>query len=258
MYWEDLSRQLSEAAAAAINRQSELVKFEADVLGDRRARLERLSGGAARSDTQGRDRAEALSEAIKKRSVQHDTRARLELEAEMMEHKCNAASDKLAAYCVENTIALRSDRDGGLEAWTEWLTNWHIGAKRAWEPGSDPERQLISRGVVDAAESLWADLTERVERDPPPPPTVELSENDIAARCQTYKNQADRSSDDLLRFVVEPSRHLRIVEDLPDPEQGKSLSELREIHNVLSFLEVLLGRYAQSAALEEQTLEAID
>ena len=256
MSWENLSIQLSEAVTWAARQQRRLAEAEELRLSEQRARLAELTLDGAGTGLAQRRRTEAVAEAAERRRTGEATRSRLAAALAQLEERAASASEELVAYCVQRTQRLRSDADTGRDAWVPRLREWHQSARRVWEPRSDLDAQLAARGIVDAAEALWAEL---IDSAPLPSDADEpvVPDGEIVARCQVHQNAADRAIEQLRKFAVE-SGSMQIVRDLPDPNAGLDLAELREIHNVLAFLDVLLGRYAESATFEVHALEALD
>jgi hypothetical protein len=171
---------------------------------------------------------------------------------------------ELRTRCEELLAGLPLLAEPARQGWIAWLSAWHQGTRRAFEPQADWALYYGERRTVDAAMALASPAVERIRllelgddgEDGPAGglPAWQALPGEIARQ----QAELDRSEREVAaRIAAVAPLYGRIVADLPDPFAAASLHQIQRLEGLLISLEATLGRFAASARMERQMLEVL-
>lgn len=239
--------ELDERRRRLAGRRDELLALDAGP-----PRLADLRAGAAERTGD----AERLRREVAELEAEQQALASEEAEIERLLDTVHAELRDRCRTLAARLPALASE---GSRAWAEWLEDWHHRHHRAFEPGTDWAEQIAERRIVASAlEETVRPLFEVIEEL-----EITQGENGVprTALGTEIEQEVARIRD--LEQVIEghlergAPRFGQILIDLPRPGPEDSAAKLERIAGLLSFLEETLGRFAASARLERQMLEAL-
>jgi hypothetical protein len=184
--------------------------------------------------------------------------AQLRDRQEDLSRQAEQADGALRERCASLIPGLPVLSRQGEAQWISWIEGRLVEAGLAFEPAADWREELDFRELDEKALALLAPLCGTIA-------DLEVASSDLAvaraslpAAIQREQEALDRLTADLsLRASQAGSRYGRILEDLPQPPAEDSPERLEQIEGILTYVEATLGRFAVSALLEEQMLEAL-
>jgi len=255
---ETLAAALEEAAGrrrSGLNerqRQLEARRDELLALDAEPARLDDLRARAA-------ERAGRLEELRREVAELEGERRALAAEEVELERRLDAAQRELRERCRTLAMRLPALANEGSRAWVEWLEDWHHRHGRAFEPGTRWAEHIDERNLAAAAlEETVLPLLGAIDE-------LEVTQGDIGVPRSALGAEIEqeigriRALEAVIADYLErgASRFGQILDDLPRPGMEDSAAKLERIAGLLAFLEETLGRFAASARLEGQMLEAL-
>jgi hypothetical protein len=256
-----LPEQLATLLVQAAGRWQATIRNRRESLESRKAELTSISTQPARLDEL-RSRAAELAVAVetRKRELTDEERTREELrqEEERLAAQVEDAHDRLRARCADLVAALPLLTSSGGTGWVSWLADWYQQHGRPFEPAADWHEDLLSRRVVDDALTQIAPILQQIQELEVASDVMGIARAVLPAEIAREQAQLQQLDADLTsRARQAGSRYGRILEDLPQPPANGSVVQLRQIEGILIHLEATLSRFAASAALERQMLEAL-
>jgi hypothetical protein len=174
---------------------------------------------------------------------------------------------ELCARCAAALGRLPLLAAAGRQGWLTWLEDWHRRSSRPFEARLDWRGHYGERNTVDDAMCLVEPAVELVRLLEVGSGGEDDAGNAEAGHppCAVLPAEIEREGDALRRLEeVIASRiakvrsvYQRIVADLPDPCAAGSLHQAQRLEGLLVSLEATLGRFAASARIERQMLEAL-
>ena len=260
------SRALPEQLAALLGQASGSLRSE---IHDRRERLELrkaelVSLAAQPPDLAAlRSQAAELAAAVASRRQEladHErTRAELERRDEDLESRLQAAHDRLRARCAALVAKLPLLDGSGAQGWVSWLDGWHRSHGRAFDSQPDWQAYFAERrGMLDDALAQIAPSIQQIHQ-------LEVEEGELGVARSALPAEIAREEEgvreleaaDAARLQRIGARYGQVLEDLPQPAAEDTAVRLEQIEGLLANLESSLGRFAASARLERQMLEAL-
>jgi hypothetical protein len=184
----------------------------------------------------------------------------VDVEAELAQlvRQADSIADCLRRGCQVRIASMVANDTSDTE-WIQWLRDWHLQNQYAWAPPTqDAASILLERGVIDDAEFLWRSLIEdQGEVGAPPVERTAASMTQLTAQSALLRHESAVLASELAPLAAIVGDALRVVRDLPVLDRAYSLEELQGIHQILSHMHALLGRYAASAEAETHALERI-
>ena len=169
-----------------------------------------------------------------------------------------AAQDRLRARCADLVAFLPLLTRSGGAGWISWLEDWYQRHDRPFEPAADWREDLLSRRVVDDALAQIEPILRHIHELEVTSGAVGIVRAALPAEIAREQEQVTRLEADFTsRARQVGSRYGRILEDLPQPPANDSVVRLEQVEELLTHLEATLSRFAASAALERQMLEAL-
>jgi DNA repair exonuclease SbcCD ATPase subunit len=258
------SPTLPERLAALLGQASGSVRTEAR---DRRARLElrraELAAEAQPLDAEElRRQAEELASAVTVRrqelTAREQQREELLRREEELEARLQAAHARLRSRCGALVAKLPLLDGSGAEGWVSWLDDWHHRHRRQFEQTADWQEYFSKRSTLAEALARIEPVVRQIHQ-------LEVEEGELGIARSALPAEIAREEERIQELEAAVGERLqkiggrygRILEDLPEPAADDTAVRLEQIEGLLMNLETTLGRFAASARLESQMLEAL-
>lgn len=235
------------------DRRGSLERRKADLsaLATRPARLDELRRQAEELETDAAALRQELASAVQ-------AREELSRREEELEAGLQAAHDRLRARCIDLASRLPLLTGSSAAGWVSWLEAWHQQLGRAFEPTADWQGYLSSRRAVNNALDQFEPVFQQIHELDVASGETGISRSELPAEIAREEARVrELEADFVTRSRQVGTRYGRILEDLPEPADGNSVAQLEQIADLLANLEATLGRFAASALLERQMLEAL-
>ncbi|HEX4955386.1 MAG TPA: hypothetical protein VF017_18500 [Thermoanaerobaculia bacterium] len=257
-----LPETLASALAEAAGRRRSGLDERRRQLERRRDELLALHAEPARVDglrACGAERAGLAERLRRERAELEDERQELALDEADLESRLDAALAALRERCRTLVARLPSLANEGSRTWVEWLEDWHHRHHRAFEPGTRWAEHIAERNVAAAAlEETVRPLLGAIDE-------LEITQGDNGVPRNALGAEIEKEIARIRELEVVMAGHLergaprfgQILDDLPRPGLEDSAARLERVEGLLAFLEETLGRFAASAWIERQMLEAL-
>jgi DNA repair exonuclease SbcCD ATPase subunit len=260
-----VNQDLPEQLAALLDRASGNLRSE---VRSRRERLEARKAELASLTVQPpnltelRQQAEELAGAVATRreelTAQERTLAELRRREQELENRLQAAHDLLRSRCAALAAKLPLLDGSGAAGWVSWLDGWHDRNRRPFEPRAEWQSYFEERWTLGEALARLEPCVRQIHQ-------LEVEEGELGITRSSLPTEIVREEERIRQLETAISERLqqigarygRIVEDLPEPRADDMAARLEQIEGLLKNLEITLGRFAASARLESQMLEAL-
>jgi len=254
---EALARCLSElapkSAAAGQEQHRRLLARRAELLAAAAGPPPDVGGLAARAAALEDDLAQRRSDLATLEASRESLRQR---ESQLAADLARSFAE-LGARCEALIARLPLLGAPALQGWLAWLEGWHRDSLRPFEPQADWARYFAARNTAEEAFALVEPLLAQIQ-------LLDVGEAGEGLGRAAIPAEMERKSAALRGFEADLAARLaaagdygRIAADLPDPAQTDSLAKMERLEGLLQSLEATLGRFAASARIERQMLEAL-